>query len=128
MYNCTVSQSYGTCRTIRGRPRGSSVAKLQGHVHYQLGVLPYHWRCAPPTLNNYTSYHVLRDQYMTCLWWTLNLHGQIERAMLTLSGQLTSGVARHGPSRARPDLLVTYHAYLIPFHEVLYRSSSSLAA
>ena len=28
----------------------------------------------------------------------------------------------HGPSRARPDLLVTYHAYiyLIPFHEVLY--------
>ena len=31
-----------------------------------------------------------------------------------------SGVARHGPSRARPDLLVTYRAYLIPFHKVLY--------
>jgi len=49
----------------------------------------------------------------------LNL-GQIERAMSTLSGQLTSGVARHRPSRERPTLLVTYHAYLIPFHEVLY--------
>jgi len=24
------------------------------------------------------------------------------------------------PRRARPDLLVTYHAYLIPFYEVLY--------
>jgi len=32
----------------------------------------------------------------------------------------TSGVARH---RARPDLLVTYHTYSFPFHEVLYNRS-----
>ena len=50
----------------------------------------------------------------------------IERAMSTLSGELTRGVARHGPSRARPDLLVTYHAYVIPFHEVLYNWSIEL--
>ena len=33
----------------------SSVAKMGtlGHVPYQLGVVPYHWRCALPTLNNY---------------------------------------------------------------------------
>ena len=43
-------------------------------------------------------------------------------AIFTWRGKFlfTSGVARHGPSRARPDLLVTHHAYLIPFHEVLY--------
>ena len=46
--------------------------------------------------------------------------------MSTLSGQLTSGVTRHGPSRARPDFLVTYHANFIPFHEVLYNRSIKL--
>jgi len=46
--------------------------------------------------------------------------------MSTLSGQLTSGVARDGLSRARPDLQVTYHAYFIPFHEVLYNRSIEL--
>ena len=37
-----------------------------------------------------------------------------------------SGVARCGPSRARPNLLATYHAYLIPFHKVLYNRSIEL--
>ena len=39
---------------------------------------------------------------------------------------LCSGIARHGPSSARPDLLATYHAYLIPFHEVLFNRSIEL--
>jgi len=46
--------------------------------------------------------------------------------MLTLSGKLTSGVARHGLSRARPNLLITYHPYLIPFCDVLYNQSMEL--
>ena len=86
-----------------------------------VGGVPYCWRCALPTVNNYRYPKLPRAQRLGCVcgrW--LNLHGEIEQAMLTLSGQLTSGVARHGPSRARPDLLVTYHAYLISFHKVLY--------
>ena len=68
------------------------------------------------------------QRYTAAREYHAGLKGATERPIYIVSiPTQNSGVARRGPSRARPGFWsLTYHAYLIPFHEVLYNRSVEL--